>query len=503
MKKLIWSAFALSLILRPVAGPAQTEAVDDFLGLESEVLPELKGEQRFTTPDLNQRGDWQVTPEQTVVDLEEPHKGQAYSIIPWGTQDPEEFLSINKWILERELKDLSPDWKLRVRQAELRELAGRVLHCRGSCTLFRGARGAGVRHLSRVVEGDELRTGPDSVAWIYLTDGTLLRLSAETSVSLQELNFTRTEVFVLLRLNQGHAFWHPRPRVPQTVDRAPETDSLSLPVLVRDANRQFFERELFRKESDRERVAHVMDLEERAVAEQVKVLNQLIEENNQRLILPTRVMFVAPNGTLVAKGASFDLVHRPGGESFFKRRSGGDGELALYLRGYARTEANSVADDQWYGLEPGGRNFAPVPGGNGPIHVLELLTRRIRTIELARERWVQKFTVPVVAALGFPETLARSFGYTVWGEDADRRFQFLLEYTRRIETTNLQSVENLLTKLEGNGEPSRRELSDDLYRASLNHYLLGLKSRYDRKNLRVREFTDLQYYVWILTHGKF
>ncbi len=503
MKKLIWSACALSLILLPQALRAQTEAVDDFLGLEREVLPELRGDQRFTTPDLNQKEDWQVTPEQTIKDLEVPHKGQDYSIIPWKTQDPEDFLSVSKWILEREIKDGTPDWKIRVRQSQLRELVGKVLQCRGTCTNYRGTLGTSVQHLSRVLEGDELRTGPDSVAWVYLMDGTLVRLSAQTSVSFQELNFTRTEVFFLLRLNQGHAFWHPRGRKPLEVDQAPETDSLSLPLLVRDANRQFFEREQFLSGSDRERVAQVMDLEERAVEQQVKALNTLIEENNQRLSLPTRVMLVAPNGTLVAKNTSFDVVHQVGGESFFKRRAAPDGELGLYLRGYAQTEAIGVNDDQWYSVASAGRSYAPVTGDSGAIQLLELFTRRIRTIELARERWVQKFTIPVVAALSFPDTLAQSFGYTVWGDEAVRRNQFLLEYSRRIETTNLRSVENLFAKLERSGETVQKDLPEDLYRASLNHYLLGLKSRYDKKKLRVREFNDLKYYVWILKHGKF
>jgi predicted metalloprotease len=78
-----------------------------------------------------------------------------------------------------------------------------------------------------------------------------------------------------------------------------------------------------------------------------------------------------------------------------------------------------------------------------------------------------------------------------------------VEYTRRVETTNLRSLENLLTKLEDKGEKVRRDLSEDHYRSSLNHYLLGLKSRYDNKKMRVREMNDLQYYVWILRNGKF
>jgi hypothetical protein len=47
--------------------------------------------------------------------------------------------------------------------------------------------------------------------------------------------------------------------------------------------------------------------------------------------------------------------------------------------------------------------------------------------------------------------LARDFGYSLWGDEMSRRFDFLVEYTRRIETTNLRSLENLLVKLENTG----------------------------------------------------
>ena len=103
---------------------------------------------------------------------------------------------------------------------------------------------------------------------------------------------------------------------------------------------------------------------------------------------------------------------------------------------------------------------------------------------------------------GDSKLLAREFGYTLWGDEIDQRFNFLVEYTRRIETTNLMSVENLLTKLKDKGESFSRELSESQYQASLNHYLLGLKSRYDKRKMRVREMNDLQYYVWILKNGK-
>ncbi len=505
MKKLFWSAFAMSLILLSPRCFAQTEAVDDFLGLESEILPDLKGEQRFTAPDLHEKESWNVPEKNIIIDLAQPNKGQGYSIIPWATQDPEDFLSINTWLVERSIKDVTPDWKIRLRQAELKELSGKILQCIGSCDIYRGSNKATGQHLSRLVEGDELKTGKDSVAWVYMLDGSLLRLSPETSVSFHEFNVGKTEIFILTRLNQGHIFWHPRNKKEVIPDLAPETDSVSLPLLVRGANQQAFERKIFQNQKDEGHLSEMMALDENEILDQFKAINQLKNENNPGTTLTTRLMMVAPNSTIVARDVSFDYFYLPGGKGYFKKRATEVGEeFSLYLRGYTATQVNTVAETSWHVVDESGRYFIPITDdAPGVLQVTELLTKRIKTIELAREIWMKEFTLPFMAASKDSEVIARDYGYTLWGDEATKRFDFLVEYTRRIETTNLRSLENLLVKLENNGEKSRRDLSEDHYRASLNHYLLGLKSRYDNRKMRVREMNDLQYYVWILKNGKF
>ncbi len=505
MKKLFWSAFAMSLILLSPQSFAQTEAVDDFLGLESEILPDLKGEQRFTAPDLHEKESWNVPEKNIIIDLAQPNKGQGHSIIPWSTQDPEDFLSINTWLIERSVKDVTPDWKIRLRQADLKELSGKLLQCIGTCDIYRGSNKASGQHLSRLLEGDELKTGKDSVAWVYMMDGSLMRLSPETSVSINEFNVGKTEIFILARLNQGHVFWHPRNKKEMVPEFSPETDSVSLPLMVRAANQQAFERKIFQAQKDEGHLSEIMILDDKAVVDQFKALNQLKNENNPGVVLGSKLMMVTPNSTIVAKDVSFDYLYLPGGKGYFKKRSTEVGEeFSLYLRGYAETQVNTISEASWHVVDDTGRTFIPISmDAPGILQVTELLTKRIKTIELAREIWVKEFTLPVMAATKDSEALARDYGYTLWGDEASKRLDFLVEYTRRIETTNLRSIENLLTKLESNGEKSRRDLSEDHYRASLNHYLLGLKSRYDNRKMRVREMNDLQYYVWILKNGKF
>ena len=504
MKKLILSTFAMSLMSLSFGSFAQIESVDDFLGLEQELLPDLQGEQRFTKPELHASTEMKVVPEDVIKDVSVPTKGQNFSIIPWSGLDPEEWMNITTWVEERKIKDVTPDWKIRLREDAHKELMGKVLQCKGKCENYRGVEKARVQHLSRILEGDELHTDQDTVAWVFMMDGSLLRISPNSSVSFQEINITKTEFFFLMRLNQGHAFWHPRNKEELPVETGPETDSYSLPLMIREANQQYFERKIFKKQNDREHLSEVMDLDDKAVEKQFASLAKMKTTHNSLMTLGTRVMMVSPNATLIGKDVSFDFVYTPGGVAYFKKRQNTPGEeFSLGLRGYTNTNSLTISDPVWFEVEAAGRTFNPSESVPGTLQILELLTKRIKTFELARECWIRDFTLPILRDVGDAKKLAENQGYRLWGEDQDKRAAFLSEYTRRIETTHLRTLENLLNKLQANGEKQNRELSEELYQKSLNSYLLGLKNRYDNKKMQVREMNDLQYYVWILKDGKF
>jgi hypothetical protein len=504
MKKLFLSAFAMSLIVFASAIGAQTEAIDDFLGLESELLPDLKGPQRFTTPHYHEKEDWRVSEEKVIQDRSVPNKGQRYSIIPWSTLNAEEWLSIDSWLIQRDVKDVTPDWKIRLRHSEHKEILGKVLQCKGECTVYRGINKSTAQHLTNIKEGDEFKTGKDSIAWIYMMDGSLLRISPESCVGLQEINLSSKEIFFLIRLNQGHVFWHSRAKNDFVTDFSPETDSWSLPLLVRESNQQYFERLIYKKQNSEEKLYEIIHLEDNAVLDQFKRLNALRSENNKVLNLVTNLMFVTPTGTITSSNNSFDALYIPGAETFFKKREHSkDSKFSLGLRGYISEDQHEIQENSWYKMESNGRSFSPLEDVPGTFQVLELLTKRIKTIELAREIWVKDFTLPFIHLLSSPEKMANQFGYTIWNENLSERFKFLTEYTRRVETTNLKSIQNLITRMGDSGKRKNEDISEQHYRKSLNHYLLSLKSRYDNNKMRVREMSDVQYYVWILRNGKF
>lgn len=501
MIRAIRSAFALSLMLLLSGGSLRADDMDSFLGLESEVLPELKGTQRFTPENLHADPKWNIKPEKVFLD-KDPLKGQGYSIIPWKGIDPQKFLDIETWLVERAIKDKNPDWQIRLRDLRHSELVGKVISCRGQCPVYRGENPANVQHLSRILEGDEVHTEKDSVLWIYLMDGSLLKLSAESSLSFHEINFSKEKVLIVARLNHGHAFIHGRGTDEFKAELRPETDAFSLPLLIREANQEHFERLRFRAQTDFERQKELAEFDEGAIKAQVATINEHRERNPRAL--STQFMLIAPNVTLIGENSSFDVLHVPAGKTFFFNRSSTLGNLSFFLRGYTNTETYALEAPLWHEVSKEGREYAAIPEAKTPaeLKISALLTEQIKTMELARELWYEKFSLPVVKAIGEPKVLATKSGYNLWGEDLEKRIYFLKEYSRRTETTQLRSQENLFARLKATGDYAEPKLDEVRFQKPLHDYLWGLKTRYDARKLQVREFNDLQYYVWILKHGK-
>lgn len=504
MRKVFLSGFALSLVLMTNLISAQIDGVDDFIGLESELMPELTGPQEFTSKEFHDQPNWRVEAEQVLIDEGAPNKGQTHSIIPWSTLDPNDWLSIDGWLTNRIVKDQNPNWKIRLRQTYHRELMGKMLSCSGECWNYRGESPAKVQYLSQILEGDELRTEKDSVAWIFLMDGSLLRLSPQTSVSFYEINLSKHEFFLNVRLNQGFVSWHPREKDNLPINFDPETDTYSLPLKLREANVEYFEQKIYRSQNDHQQLNELTNFQKKAIEAQFKKINELKESNNSRTFLSSRFVLISPQGSIISKSTPFSVFHLMGNKTYFKRNHFDSvGSLQLELRGYLSSDLQEVQDSGWYEIPFNGRSFNQVSDPPATLQILDLLVKRIKTIELAREMWIDQFTINLTKNLTSPDILAVESGYTLLSDEYEKRISFILEYSRRIETTNLKSIENLMLKLEKNGEFPRKELSEDYYSASINHYLLGLKYRLSNQRQRVRKLSDLEFYVWTLKNGKF
>jgi len=497
MRRAFLSAIAMSLlVLGPV--PAFSET---FLGLDGDdFLPELLGPQQFTAPDYQQNKEWN-TDAQKVVPAVQRLKGQSYSQIDWKNQDIEQWLDINKWKADRDYRDKTSDWRQRLEDERNLELVGRVLACKGHCHTYRGINSAKTVFRSQIKEGDEVFTEENSVAWIYLMDGTIVRLGPNSAVGFQEINWAKDEVYNVIRLQKGHIFVHTRSKSEYKLNTDPETDSFVLPLMLRESNQEFFERKIQNGVSDHKKLSQLLNLEKVAIEDQISLINQLRSTQKQDETFKRKYFVYAPNITLDVTDSSFDLLHVVNGPSYFKRRDL-DGEFKLKFRGHIEQKFNLISEEEWFEMDETGRVNEGINEPAGHLQVAELLTKRIKTLELAREIWFREYSADIFTASSDPKKLAVDYGYTFWKEGLSKRMRFVEEYTRRMETTNLQSLKNLVEKLKESGENIETTLSDSHYRASLNHYLFGLKKKHLNQRLQVRDMNDLQYWVWILKNGK-
>ena len=474
---------------------------------EKLLFKEIAGDQRFTTEDFHQKIEWKVEEKAAIQDTQ-PLKGQSHSVIDWENQEPKEWLDIDRWLSDRSIKDATPDWKIRIRQNSHKELVGKVLKCSGTCQSYRGVKAIDIRHLSQIREGDEVQTGKDSYLWIFMMDGTLVRLSPESSVSFNEIDFSKSEAFFVVRLNQGHFYWHNRVLENIPMNPAPQTDQVSLPLMVREANIDFFERQIYQKQDELQRFLNVAEGDSKATEMMFERMNDLKKRQKEKLsAINHHVLVVAPNYSLDVINTSFDAVYMPNEKGYFKRREDSvvsevAKQFKLHYRGYENTTVDDISSLAWIGMDSEGKNSQEEPEASPHLSILELVTKRITSIELAGEIWTEKYSLPILNTLDNETKLATDEGYRLWGNDLNQRFAFLHEYTRRVETTNLKSLNNLVQNLSAKGDWKQLVIDEKFYVKALETYVKSVKTKFNQKSEQRRMMNDLQFYAWILKNDK-
>lgn len=485
MVKAFLSTFALSLFF--TISP-------DALAVDGELL------EAWSTKDFGPKKEgWQVDRSKEAPDLG-IIKGQSRSMIDWS-EDHDSATDIHKWISQVDFKEKTPDWLKRLRHFRQMELVGNILACSGECEVVRGLTTVKGAYLSQLLEGDELKVGRDSLAWVYLHNGSLLRVSPESTVTFGEINFAPKEVFVYLKLLEGHISYHPRQREEAVVDLGPQTDAQVLPLMVEEANEEYFERQIFQEQTSQGRLNEYLLYRDHGKNHLFKKLNELKLSNNEFVTdFQSQVLIASPNMSVWAGESKIEMMYLMGGEGYLKKS--GDKKIDLSLRGYQRTQAYEIWDEKWLEVNSLGRGFEILEAAPKELELISLLTKRIPSLQLAQEMWFQKNTIPIIQNLSSAQKLAQFSGYFLWSDNLSERKQFLEEYTRRLDTTHLQSLANLISKMENRGEKMNKGLSDVYFKKSLEYYLWSLKNKFSFDQMQIRETNNLQYYVWILKNVK-
>lgn len=405
---------------------------------------------------------------------------QTNSLIDWKKIDHEEWLSFDEWKERERFKENNSNYESTLRAQMTDELVGRVIHCIGSCRIFRGEGFSNGQHLSSIKEGDEIVTLSDSFIWIYLLDGTIVYLAAESSLSFNEINLSKETPFLFARLNMGGLAWFSRSSLPVEMENLRVTDPLFKRIPLESANsvRPSFKNDLFA----------MIDNEESEMSEQVAKVNEWIVKNNTWANgQKNHTFLIFPNGSVSGTNLNIHILSILGDKSFLKvhgenfwskKNPQTKADAKFHYRGFAKSELYEL-DSLWYEISADGREI--IESESHPLlHSFEQLHLRVPTILLAREILHDRYGKEVVKDISSTSLLSKRYTHRLWGSLTDsgsdlfKRFSFLKEYTRRIETSNLLMSSKLKKRLEERGEKMQSMTFDSHFlRRSLDEYAIG------------------------------
>ncbi|MDC0253853.1 hypothetical protein OAK75_03080 [Bacteriovoracales bacterium] len=412
-------------------------------------------------------------------------KGQKRSLTRWEGINQKKWLDFYSWKKEREIKDRFGSWENLKRERELKERVGHVVDCRGRCLLFRGLGKNKIQFKSTLKEGDEIQTFKDSYLWFFLLDGTMVRLSPLSSITLKEINLTEKEVFIHARVNFGNLLWLSRDDVGFSEIKQRETDTLFRPIPLYDALPR-----AKKKKVDEKDLFSFFEKDDPTL-EQYKKLNQFIDKDRAFYESKKKLAFlVMPNATLFGERLKAEIVVLLGGETYIKRRD--HKQLGLkqkgpletimsevFLRGYENKSGNLIEEGQWYKIDPQGKSFENLGLESSKKFALgELMTKNIPTLLLTREYFLRRYSWFVFNPEIKAKELAEKYGHRLWKKWGEKkeglraRVEFLKEYTRRVETTNLKESVKLRSRLLKRGETVHPMVYDNRF------YKLAMQSYY-------------------------
>lgn len=395
-------------------------------------------------------------------------KDQKQSAIKWDELNLDTFLSFSDWKERRDEKDRVPEWETIVRERNNREVVGRFFQCVGNCRIDRGQSFFNPSYRSSIYEGDEIQTVGESYAWIFLFDGTMVRLSPESSITFNEINVGISENFLNARVNTGDVLWLSRNEAQFEENNIRETDVLFNPLSLYEAG-AIPDRKKYKEDDLIELVE-----EKETVLNQYKNLNNLIAENNKLTRgKPTYAFIVMPNVTVMGYNPSVEIVSILGGKTYLKKRSSKflglkkdtpEEDVSIQLRGYENKDLTPIEADKWLTVDEKGKGLTTEEENVNWLTMGEFITKRIPSLMVARELLIQKYSEFCFREKYDPTVLAAKDGYRLWGSlkstdskegkksDLELRLDFLKEYFRRIETTNLLVSGRFSERLKERGE---------------------------------------------------
>ncbi|GEM_PF-4166449 len=419
------------------------------------------------------------------------YKGDKNSFLEWNKLDIETWLDFDHWKKGRVIRDETPDWKQVVVETSRTEQIGKVLDCVGECIIVRDDTSFHAHFKTTLLEMDEFTTMGSGYAWIYLFDGTLVRISPESSITFKEFNVGPDSFFIHARVNFGNVYWVSRTREKLKEVDARETDTIFLPLKMGEANPPLQETKF------EDSLIEGLMRDKNRHLKRYQVLNDLIDENNKVIDSKrTLVWLVTPGGSVWADFLHLDVYALFGNETFIRSRTTNYyttsqkkddlSRISLYPHfppegeeENAKVEPMIIEEGKWYSLKSSGRQISEYPEGDELFHISEFPTLRIPSILIAREHWLKKYSTELYNKNITAQELAEVYGYRLWAKSNDihgdfaRRALFVKRHSRK----NERSINRALVSLKKSSAEREESLfkqdkfGPQFYGQSMNRYL--------------------------------
>lgn len=453
--------------------------------------------------------EWSVAPDKMDQDELEYGQYEFKDLTNWKEINQEKWFDLREWQKSRKSKDTNTRWRTHLRNYQNAEIVARVIKCIGYCRYFHGIKGISAHHQTVLREGDEFTTEINSYAWLALMDGSLVRVSPKTSLTLQEVNLTPKVNHLMLRLNYGHINFQSRlPGKFETLDK-PETDLAFYPLMYKTANREYYSILEYRKFDEVDRLVYAI-AENAGHVLQYKTLNEMLAKSFEKISWKdTQLLLITPNATLNLTNTNGSVFYAINDVAQFKITDkipnfihSPEQKISqtayITLREYNKSEAQEIEFNTWYEVDTKGKEYTPKMELEQSYATSEAFLARIPTIHLARELLFSQHSLAIFDPNMNKEQLARYHRYYLWDneEDIKKRLSFLSEYTRRIETTNLQNLAKVFKDV------PVEKFDKSFYSKAMQKHYFALRNLHNENQKIVRELNDNEYYLWLLKNAK-
>jgi hypothetical protein len=430
------------------------------------------------------------------------YKGENKSLIQWRYLDAYDWLDYLKWEENLKKRESMDDFREMKRNASQQEIVGTILKCIGDCLIYQGTQPVNSQFRSRLREGEVLETTKGSHAWVLLVDGTLLRLSSHTTVSFNEINITDTQIFFYFRLNEGHIYWRSRMLDKLKVNSMAETDRIFLPLMIKEANKEFYQIDEFKTKENKE----LFVVTKEGVTEaHIKAINEYFKNSTPEAELKNTNLFLTmPNGNLKGSNSHFHAAYILGDKAYIfdESKRPANGQALKYMRrGFDEVKWKQLESDKWYELNRKGSDINPIEEKR-TLAQFRFIVKRIYSIILGGEIFFKNRFEQLHNKTLTRRIIAESYGYKLWKDrDINKHLEFLIESTQRSETANLVWLHSLLAKKDHKIEVPLK-LSNEYSESAINAYFNFLSGMRKTKHPFVHEYTKPEYYYWLLHYGR-